>query len=94
MTVMLLALFFSDAALNAAEVSEYRFVSGQEEVGGRAGVEPRIEATTRKRAWNPHLQSWPSRRAECPALFAREIEGFGVFKVGRTCDPEELPYAL
>jgi hypothetical protein len=93
MTVMLLALFFSDAALNAADVSEYRFVSDQEEIGGGV-VEPRIETATPKRAWNPHLQSWPSRRAECPALFAREIEGFGILKVGPTCDPEELPYAL
>ena len=93
MTVMLLALFFSDAAINAAEVSEYRFVTDQE-VGGGATSEPRVEAITPKRAWNPHLQSWPSRQAECPAFFAREIEGFGTFKITPRCDREELPYAL
>ena len=92
MTVMLLALFLSDAALNAAEFSEYRIVA-DEEVGG-GGAEPRIEATRRTRAWNPHLQSWPSRRAECPAFFSGQIEGFGVFKIGPSCDPEDMPYAL
>jgi hypothetical protein len=94
MTVMLLALFFSDAAMNATDVSEHRFVAN-EEVGGPATSEPRVEATTtRTRAWNPHVQSWSARQAECPAFFSREIEGFGVFKLGPTCDPEEVPYAL
>jgi hypothetical protein len=94
MTVMLLALFFSDAAMNATDVSEHRFVAN-EEVGGSSTPEPRVEATTtRKRAWNPHVQSWSARQAECPAFFTREIDGFGILKIAPRCDQDDVPYAL
>jgi hypothetical protein len=86
MTVMLLALFFSDAALNANEASDYRLLAN-----------PLADADqpVSRRAWTPGVKGWERRSTEdCPAFFQRELEGVGVVRVGPRCADEEIPYAL
>ena len=88
MTVMLLALFFSDAALNSSEASAYRIDEHSE------SAEPYAEPRSHTREWKPGLDGWKIERTDCPAFFSQEIEGFGVLRVGPRCIDEELPYAL
>jgi hypothetical protein len=85
MTVMLLALMFSDAALNSSEAGEYRLVENHE---------PEAEPRSRTRRWTPGVQSWTIEKTDCPAFFQRQLEGFGIFRVGPRCADEEMPYAL
>ena len=83
MTSLFAAFLFSGAALNAGRAA------AEETLQGYRGIESesfRIPTTPPKRAWNPHLQSQSSRRAECPAMFERKIAGFGVLKLGPSCD--------
>jgi len=90
MTVMLLALVFSDAALSASDASNYEVVLDHE--GG--GAEPHVVAPARGRAWTPRVDDWSTGKADCPAFFRREIDGFGLLRVGPKCADEEVPYAL
>lgn len=85
MTAMLLALVLSDAALNESKATEYRFT-----------VEPRVSnsAHDRERRWTPGVDHWTRDEQDCPAFFQREIEGFGIVRVGPKCAEEEIPYAL
>lgn len=85
MTAMMLALMFSDATLNASNFTEYRLVENRE---FEAGPDRRM------RQWTPGLDSWTLERKDCPALFQRELEDFGMFRVGPSCVDEEVPYAL
>ena len=83
MTSLFAAFLFSGAALNASQLA------AEEVAHGYQGIESgsfRIPTTPTKRAWNPHLQSQSSRRAECPAMLERKIPGFGVLKLGPSCD--------
>lgn len=86
MTMMLLALVFSNAALNSADASD------RPETAGPA--EPRTNPTIRARAWRPGIDSWEEERRECPIFFQDAIEGFGVVRIGPRCDEPEIPYAL
>jgi len=88
MTVMLMALLFSDAALNASKLTEAHV-----ERDGR-DTEPHVTTTPRGRGWTPGIRSWTIEKTECPAFFRREIEGFGIVRVGPRCVDEEVPYAL
>ena len=83
MTVMLLALLFSESALNASETGAYRIED-----------DPYVEPRSRTREWKPGLDSWKIERTDCPAFFTREVEGFGPVRVGPSCVDEEVPYAL
>lgn len=89
MTVMLLALFFSDAALNSSEAGTYRIDEQSE-----ALAEPYAEPRSRTREWKPGLDGWKIERNDCPAFFSQKVEGFGVFQAGPSCADEEVPYAL
>ena len=91
MTVMLLALVFSDAALNASEVGKYKI--GSEMDGG--GAETRAQPSNRTRAWSPGVDSWKTESGDCPVFFQRDIDGFGTFRVGARCREDDgLPHAL
>ena len=83
MTVMLLALIFSDAAL----ASEYRLTGDQQ-------VDTRFEPRPRTREWKPGVDGWTSESRDCPAFFQREADGVGFLRVGPLCEDEEIPYAL
>ena len=87
MTVMLLALLFSDAALGHADAANYRLV-GQHE------IDTRFEPRPRPREWRPGVDGWKIENRDCPAFFQREAEGVGRFSVGPRCEDEEIPYAL
>jgi hypothetical protein len=84
MTVMLLALALSDAALNAHEMSNYR--QDQQEVGGSAVTT--AESRSKNRAWTPGIDNWDDQKNDCPIFFQKEIKGFGTFKVGAHCATE------
>jgi len=84
MTVMLLALIFSDSALVA---SDYR-------LAGEAGIDTRYEPQPRPREWKPGVDSWTIENRDCPAFFQREVDVLGVVRVGPRCADEEIPYAL
>jgi hypothetical protein len=89
---MLLALLFSEAALSAAETSEYRDINDQLDPGG-ASVS--VAAPVRGHAWSPRVDSWGEEKSECPIFFQREIQGFGVFRLGPRCaEHEDFPHAL
>jgi len=90
MTVMLMALFFSESALNASKASEYR-VLGEHET---ELFEPNETVTSHRQGWTPRVQIWTIEKTECPAFFRSEVEGFGQFRVGPRCPDEEVPYAL
>jgi len=90
MTVMLMALFFSESALHASKASEYRVVGEHE----AELVDPDVTAASHRQSWTPRVQSWTIEKTECPAFFRSEIEGFGQFRVGPRCPDEEVPYAL
>jgi hypothetical protein len=92
MTAMLLALVFSEAALNASEANEYRVVVVEKESGEAA--EPYVEHRSSGGNWRPGVKGWASEKQECPAIFHREIAGFGIVRVGPRCTDEEMPYAL
>ena len=83
MTVMLLALLFSESALNANEAGTYRL-----------DEDPYVEPRSRTREWKPGVDGWKIERPECPAFFSQEVEGIGVVRVGPHCADEEIPYAL
>jgi hypothetical protein len=85
MTVMMLALMFSDAALNASQANEYRLVENHDHDAA---------PQRRMRQWTPKLESWTIEKDDCPAFFQRELKGFGMFRVGPQCTDEEVPYAL
>jgi hypothetical protein len=91
MTVMLLALLFSDAAINTADLNENRVLEEQE-IGGFA--EPHVEARSRTHPWTPGVKSWENNSSDCPIFFQRDIKGFGVFRVGPRCNEDGLPHAL
>jgi hypothetical protein len=92
MTVMLLALLFSDAALNSADASEYRFVA---DVDGGGSAEPYVEVRSKTHKWTPRVERWTVEKADCPAFFQREIAGFGQYRVGPRCrEDDQLPHAL
>lgn len=84
MTVMLLALIFSDTTLVA---SDYRLTGEQE-------VDTRYESRPRSREWKPGVDSWKIENKDCPAFFRRDVAGVGVLSVGPRCEDEEIPYAL
>ncbi|HEX6742539.1 MAG TPA: hypothetical protein VF079_12185 [Sphingomicrobium sp.] len=84
MTVMLLALIFSDTTLRGGD---YRLVEGQE-------IDTRYEAEPRPREWKPGVDSWKIETRDCPALFRHDVEGVGFLSVGPRCEDEEIPYAL
>lgn len=84
MTVMLLALIFSDTTLRAGD---YR-LTGEHEIDRRYEPEPR------SREWKPGVDSWKVENRDCPAFFRRELDGVGALSVGPRCEDEEIPYAL
>jgi hypothetical protein len=79
---MLLALVLSDAALNASEASEFRLL-----------VEPLPSKDGQPRRWTSGVNGWEIEK-ECPAFFQREIEGFGIVRIGPRCEDDQIPYAL
>jgi hypothetical protein len=85
---MLMALLFSDAALNASKLD------GNQVRHDKRSSEPHVTTTPRARSWTPGVRNWTIEKSECPAFFRREIEGFGVVRVGPRCADEEVPYAL
>jgi hypothetical protein len=86
MTVMLLALLFSDAALSASGADEYRLVENHDQEDA-----PKRHV----RQWTPRVKSWTVEKADCPVFFQREIAGFGQFRVGPRCwEDDQLPHAL
>ena len=84
MTVMLLALVFSDTALIA---SDYR-------LSGESEIDTRYEPQPRPREWKPGVDSWKIENRDCPAFFQHEVDGGAVIRVGPRCEDEEIPYAL
>lgn len=84
MTVMLLALIFSDSALIA---SDYR-------LPGEAEIDTRYEPRPKAREWQPGVDGWKIENRDCPAFFQRELEGGTLIRVGPRCEDEEIPYAL
>jgi hypothetical protein len=84
MTVMLLALVFSDTTLRAGD---YRLVGGQE-------IDTRYERQPRPPEWKPGADSWTIENKDCPALFQHDVGGFGPITIGPRCEDEEIPYAL
>jgi len=82
MPVILLALALSESAVGGVEVVDYRLV-----------VEPQADAAARRRNWTPGVDSW-KRERDCPAFFQKDLEGFGMLRVGPDCVDEEIPYAL
>jgi hypothetical protein len=89
---MLLALLFTDAALSASESGESRIVSEQAAGGGPPAS---IAAAVSGHAWTPRVENWRAEEAECPIFFQREVEGFGVFRMGPRCaQPDDYPHAL
>jgi hypothetical protein len=92
MSVMLLALLFSDSALNAADAHQLRFVA---DVDGSGSSEPHVEVHSSTHNWTPRIESWTVEKAECPALFQRQIPGFGELRVGARCrEDDPFPHAL
>ena len=91
MTAMLLALVFSEAALNASEASEYRVVVEKE---SPRAAEPYVEHRSSGGNWTPGVKGWASEKQDCPAFLRREIAGFGIVRVGPRSADEEIPYAL
>ena len=83
MTVMLLALILSDAALSA---NDYRLEE--------PGIDTRFEPAPRTREWTPGVDSWKVENKDCPAFFQRQVEGVALVRVGPRCEDEEVPYAL
>jgi hypothetical protein len=90
---MLLAMLFSEAALSAAEESERPIVNGsQERIGGAPAA---LAAPVRGHFWTPRVGSWTDEKGECPIFFQREIEGFGLVRVGPRCAAADgFPHAL
>ena len=86
MTMMLLALVFSNAALTAAEARDLQ------ESGGTTA--PHSGPTIRARVWHPGVDKWEDEKAECPIFFQEDVDGFGVVKIGGRCADEDIPYAL
>jgi hypothetical protein len=84
MTVMLLALIFSDTALSA---NDYR-------LSGESGIDTRYEPQRRPREWKPGVDSWKIENRDCPAFVQHEVEGGTLIRVGPRCADEEIPYAL
>lgn len=91
MTVMLLALFLSDAAANASELSEYKLAADQD--GGGSAEQHVIAEPVRRRTWEPRV-NWTSEKVDCPVFFQREVSGFGSVRVGPRCTPDHDPIAL
>ena len=89
MTVMLLALFFSDSALNSSDANAYRIERGES-----GAFDPHVESSSHTREWRSGAHGWKIEKTDCPAFFRHEVEGFGVVRVGPRCIDEELPYAL
>jgi len=87
MTVMPLALFFSDSALNASEANAYR-IKREESGSFESDAEPR------SREWQPGVHGWKIETIDCPAFFQHEVDGFGAIRVGPRCVDDEIPYAL
>ena len=87
MTMMLLAMVFSDAALNASELRDYKVVSDQ---AGDSSAPPVRSARPR----TPRVDSWMEESGSCPTFFERPIEGFGSFIIGSRCHYDNLPHAL
>ncbi len=85
MTMMLLALAFSDAALAKGGVTEYRLT---------VELPPSGQSSAEGRAWTPGIDGWKPEKVDCPVFFQREIKEFGMFRVGPKCTQEEIPYAL
>jgi len=84
MTVILIALALSESTLTTTEVKDYRLAA-----------EPHADTSANHRRWTPGVDSWKREgERDCPAFFERELEGFGVFRVGPRCTEEEIPYAL
>ena len=83
MTSLFAAFLLSGVALDTKPLATEHIPRGY--YGLQSGS-LRIQTTPPKRAWNPHVQSLSSRRAECPAMLEREIAGFGVLKLGPSCD--------
>jgi len=91
MTVMLLALFLSDAPANASNLTEYKLVGDQD---GGGSTERRVIADpVHHRAWEPRV-NWISEKDDCPVFFQRDLSGFGTVRVGPRCTPEHDPVAL
>ena len=89
MTAMLLALVFSESALAAAEVQDFRLVGPAVAMSGNE-----TETGAQSRRWTPGVKGWQRKASDCPAFFQREVEGFGIVRVGPRCADEEIPYAL
>jgi len=86
MTAMLLALAFSDAALGAAEIRDFRL---------RDEPLTTTDATIKVRAWTPGVNGWTrAPDHECPAFFQNDVSGIGLVRIGPPCEDEEIPYAL
>jgi hypothetical protein len=88
MTVMLLALLFSDAALASNEATESR------DAHESASVEHRAGRQSRDNDWTPRVREWTIEKPDCSAFFQREIEGFGLFRIRPRCAEDGLPHAL
>lgn len=87
MTAILLALVLADGAVNSTDLRESKIVEEHED-GGSAEPAPQTHV------WTPRVQSWSVEKAECPAFFKGEIEGFGIVRVGPRCTPDHDPVAL
>jgi hypothetical protein len=82
----MIALMFSDAALNMSKANRYRLVENHDQEDA-----PKRHV----RQWTPRVESWTVEKAECPAFFQREIAGFGQFRAGPRCrEDDQLPHAL
>ena len=90
MNVLVLALFFSDAALNASNAADYRL---EDEWQARKFADPRSDDGARPRPWSFGLDGWTRERSNCAALVEREIGGGAVFRFGPRCEDEVIPYA-
>ena len=90
MTAMMLALFFSDA-LNSPGMKNYR-TPEEQEIGGSA--EPHIEARPQPYPWRPRVGNWDKNSADCPIFFQKDIKGFGILRIGPSCNEDGLPHAL
>lgn len=90
MTVLVLALSFSGAALTASTAADYRFTENRQ---AQMFADPRSDEGAKRRPWTPGVDGWTRERRECPALFERDLGNGSIFRFGPRCDDDELPYA-
>jgi len=82
MSIILLAILFSDPAHHSNLVQSYR-------VDDSSSMALSIAPNDHKPDWRIGRNGWEDSRGECPAFFKRELEGVGALEVRSMCNSNE-----